>query len=114
MSDLNKLGFCQKCGVNIPLINELREENERLSGEVGDLKVQLHKTFDDWVQMRDRAIIWHRWPGEKPKNGGWYLTYDAGYEPAVHISIYVGKEKVFSADSPTLTHWAEIPQPEGV
>jgi hypothetical protein len=29
------------------------------------------------------------------------------------MRVYEAMQKVFSADSPTLTHWAEIPQPEG-
>jgi hypothetical protein len=97
MSDLNKRGFCQKCGVYIPLIKELREENERL---------------------RANALDWHKWPDEKPKK--YYDNYLVMVAYAGEFSSFMCAS--YSCDigvwngpyiaAKTVTHWAEIPQPE--
>jgi hypothetical protein len=94
----------------------LREENERLSGEVGDLKVQLHKTFDDWVKVRKMAIIWHKWPGEKPTRDGGYLFVDSYYKKGrsaffncLDTSHYENGK--WDGDIEP-SYWAEIPKPK--
>jgi hypothetical protein len=78
--------------INRDRLTALREENERL---------------------RAKAIIWHKWPEEKPGNVGLYLINAEG--DFVSIGDYDPKYEYWVADEGMInvTHWAEIPRPEG-
>jgi len=62
------------------------------------------------------AIIWHKWPEEKPENDGRYLIYyEAGHTRSCFIGDYTAfEDRWLSINSAIIRMWAEIDKPENV
>jgi hypothetical protein len=67
----------------------------------------------DVCYWRKRAIDWRKWPDKKPGKGGVYLINAKG--DFVSIGDYDPKYEYWVANEEMVdvTHWAEIPRPEG-
>jgi uncharacterized Zn finger protein (UPF0148 family) len=93
----------------------LREENERLKEE---LKVTRHylkhhqensdRLINEVERLRANAIVWHKWPEEKPAD---YESYSLmGWDDAEELPFMTTPPRCWDEDS---LLWAEIPRPEG-
>jgi hypothetical protein len=75
-----------------------------------ELEKEIAALREENAELRAKAIIWRRWPEEKPGERGWYL---GGF---IHPT-YFDFMKLFYSDGhfndDSLDYWAEIPRPEG-
>jgi hypothetical protein len=90
----------------------LREENERLKTELRCVCENDSRKLDEIKRLRANALIWHKWPDEKPSGDNdsmKCLIADKINGEGAHLMLSIpslwNKEKSF--------YWAEIPRPEG-
>jgi hypothetical protein len=133
MGEEHSLFQCEHCGskhgkyTECPIIEvhklraqlaAMREENERLETELRCICENDGRKLDEIKRLRDKAIIWHKWPGEKPAGySGKYLVIVPGG------MIYLGDYSIHSPrwvisteprrKASDIKYWAEIPRPEG-
>jgi hypothetical protein len=132
MGEEHSLFQCEHCGskhgkyTECPIIEvhklraqlaAMREENERLETELRCICENDGRKLDEIKRLRDKAIIWHKWPGEKPKKDGLYLVRADYFGNIEYICAKFHSDVNFWTGpyiaEKTITCWAEIPRPEG-
>jgi predicted RNA-binding Zn-ribbon protein involved in translation (DUF1610 family) len=97
-------------------ITALRAENERLRNELYKSNLAIINDVippcegDD--PMNIGIIIWRKWPGEKPGKTGYYVVVISDEEYGPWRRVFYNMMWYTGLDD-KITHWAEIPRPEG-
>ena len=89
---------------------EADAEIDRLEKRVAELESKytaLEADRDNWM---DAAIIWHKYPDEKPKKEGWYLVY-VNYSVEYKEWSKNWVEDGFNNVVVDPDYWAELPEP---
>jgi hypothetical protein len=97
---------------------KVKEWNE-IKEVMRDLESQLASLREENERLRAKALIWHKWPEEKPGKSKWYLVEENDcrnnegrpFDDCLGMVWWTGSAWHLEGLRPK--RWVEIPRPEG-